>query len=74
MISIEEAQITKAIMESGMQIIILADSSKFGHTSFAYVGELKTEYILITDSDDKIEVENRFHELINGGLRIVFSK
>lgn len=74
MTSIEEAQITKAIMESGRQIIILADSSKFGHTSFAYVGELKPEYILITDSDDKIEVENRFHELINDGLRIVFSK
>lgn len=74
MTSIEEAQITKAIMESGRQIIILADSSKFGHTSFAYVGELKPEYILITDSDDKIEVKNRFHELINNGLRIIFSK
>lgn len=74
MTSIEEAQITKAILEAGKQIIILADSSKFGHTSFAYVGELKPEYILITDSDNKIEVKNRFHELINDGLKIIFSK
>lgn len=74
MTSIEEAQITKAILEAGKQIIILADSSKFGHISFAYVGQLKSDYILITDSENKIEVENNFHELINDGLKIIFSK
>lgn len=72
MTSIEEAQITKVILEAGRQVILLADSSKFGHRSFAYVGELESDYILITDSENKTEVENTFHELIKDGLNIIF--
>lgn len=74
MTSIEEAQITKVILEAGRQIIILADSSKFGHRSLAYVGELKPEHILITDSENKAEAENMFQELIKDGLKIIFCK
>lgn len=72
MTSIEEAQITRAILEAGKQIIILADSSKFGHRSLAYVGELKSDYILITDSENEMEIENKFQELVKNGLRIIF--
>ena len=48
--SIEIAQIKQAMIRSGRQIILLADSSKWGQVAFAKVAPLSAVDIFVTDS------------------------
>lgn len=47
---IRESSTIRHMMERAERIVVLADSSKFGRTAFAHIGELSTADILITDT------------------------
>lgn len=48
--SIEEAQLTRTMMKSASQSIILADSTKFGQRGFGRICKLEDVDVIITDS------------------------
>jgi len=48
-VNIEEVPIKQAMIAAAAQVILLADASKFGKTSFAKVADIKEIDILITD-------------------------
>jgi DeoR/GlpR family transcriptional regulator of sugar metabolism len=68
---LEEAYIKKAMLEAGKEVYLLTDSDKFRHKSLAYIGPLRTEYTIITDSGFNKEAEFAFKEYIDKGLRII---
>jgi DeoR/GlpR family transcriptional regulator of sugar metabolism len=47
---VPEAQMLHAMMEAAGRVVVLADSSKFGRSSFAHLGALDEADILVTDS------------------------
>jgi len=49
-VNIEEVPIKQAMIAAAAQVILLADASKFGKTSFAKVADVKEVDIVITDS------------------------
>ena len=49
-VNIEEVPIKQAMIAAATQVILLADASKFGKTSFAKVADVKEMDIVITDS------------------------
>jgi len=66
-----EAQIKKMIMKAAKTCIALADHSKFGAQSFAYVGPITDLDILVTDS----ATEPRFvKELREAGLEVIVAE
>ncbi len=67
----DEAEIKKAMINSGGEVIILADSSKFEGRSLARIGSLKRDYQLITDQEIKEKKRLKLKELIEDGLIIV---
>ena len=48
--SIEIAQIKRAMIRAGRQVILLADSSKWGRVAFAKVAPLEAVHVIVTDS------------------------
>lgn len=48
--TLEEAHLTKKMIESASQIILLADSSKFGRRGFGRICRLEDVDVLVTDS------------------------
>lgn len=54
--TIEEAILTQAMMKSASQVIVLADSSKFGRLGFGRICKLEDIDVLITDDglDDEV--------------------
>lgn len=67
----DEAEIKKAMINAGGEVIILADSSKFGGRSLARIGSLKRDYQLITDLEIEGKKRLKLKELIEDGLIIV---
>jgi DeoR/GlpR family transcriptional regulator of sugar metabolism len=49
--NLEDAQVKHVLIKSAQQRIVLADSSKFGRTTFASVGQLSDVNTVITDID-----------------------
>jgi DeoR/GlpR family transcriptional regulator of sugar metabolism len=47
---IRESSVIRHMMERTERIVVLADSSKFGRTAFAHIGELSMADVLITDT------------------------
>jgi len=48
--NLEDASVKWALLKSAHQIIVVADGSKFGQTTFAVVGPLSAVHTIITDS------------------------
>ncbi|MBP3943620.1 DeoR/GlpR transcriptional regulator [Sphingobacteriaceae bacterium WQ 2009] len=48
--NVGEAKLNRAMMESAHQVIVLADSSKFGRKSFGKIAELEKVDMVITDA------------------------
>jgi DeoR/GlpR family transcriptional regulator of sugar metabolism len=69
--SFNEAEIKKAMLEAGREVIILADSEKFGQPSLAHIGSLQLGYQMITDSEIGAEMRQKLEERIKKGLVIV---
>jgi DeoR family transcriptional regulator, fructose operon transcriptional repressor len=46
---LRESSMIRQMIESAEQVVVLADSSKFGRTAFAHIGELSIADILITE-------------------------
>ncbi|HEX3043251.1 MAG TPA: hypothetical protein VHY08_00740 [Bacillota bacterium] len=67
----DEAELKKAMINAGREVIILADSSKFGQRSLAKVGPIKLGYQMITDQGIGTEVRLKLEERIENGLIIV---
>ncbi len=67
----DEAELKKAMINAGREVIILASSSKFGQRSLAKVGSLQSGYLLITDGDIGGETRLKLKERIGNGLIIV---
>lgn len=68
---IEDAAVKKAMLAAGRQVVILADSSKFGRESLIQIAPLDPSYIIITDEGFGEAQELRFSPLIQRGMRIV---
>lgn len=66
-----EAEIKKAMISAGGEVIILADSSKFGQRSLSKISSLKLGYQLITDREIGSEIRSKLQDLIQDGLIIV---
>ena len=47
----ERAQIKRAMMENAREVILAADSSKWGHVAFAQIGALDQIHTLVTEKD-----------------------
>lgn len=70
--SFDEAEIKKAMLETGREVIILADSGKFGQRSLANIGPLQLGFQVITDQALSNEMKLKLEERIKSGLVIVF--
>lgn len=66
----DEAEIKKAMINTAREVIIVADSSKFGQRSLAKVGPLKRGYQLITDQYLEEETLFKLQERVEEGLII----
>lgn len=63
-----EVEIKRAIMDSGAEKILLADSSKFGFIKSCYIADLVEFDVIITDAD----ISNEWKELIQAkGIELV---
>lgn len=67
----DEAEIKKTMINAGGEVIILADSSKFGGRSLAKICSLKRSFQLITDQEIGGKKRAQLQELIRDGLIIV---
>lgn len=48
--NLEDAEVKRALIQASQEVVVLADSSKFGQTGFAHVTDLRRVSCLITDS------------------------
>lgn len=67
----DEAEIKKAMINAGGEVVILADSGKFGGRSLAKICSLKRSFQLITDQEIEEKKRAQLQELIRDGLIIV---
>lgn len=54
--NLEDAEVKRALIQASEEVVVLADSSKFGQTGFAYVADLRRVSCVFTDSavDDQV--------------------
>jgi DeoR/GlpR family transcriptional regulator of sugar metabolism len=69
--SLDEAEIKKAVIKSGHEVFILADSSKFGKRSLGRITPLQPDYTVITDHNISQAMYQEFDELIRKGMRMI---
>lgn len=48
--TIEEAKLTRRMMEAASQVVVLADSSKFGQRGFGRICSLEDIDVIVTDA------------------------
>ena len=65
--NLEDAVLKRVLVDSARKVIVLADSSKLGHETFAQAAELDRIDLLITDDDADAAV---IAELRNAGLDV----
>lgn len=68
--NLEDAELKRVLVNSARRVIVLADSSKLGHETFAQVAELDRVDVLITDYEADPAV---VAELRGAGLEIVIA-
>lgn len=61
--TLEEAELTKAMIEKSAQVILLADSSKLGKTGFGHICNMSDIDILITDDDLPVKARDMIESL-----------
>ena len=66
--NLEDALVKKALIQNAQQRIVVADSSKFGRTTFTSVAPLSLVDIIITDSDIRSEILESLQEL---GIQVI---
>lgn len=60
----------RAMMQSAEEVLVVADSTKFGHTSLAHLCNLEDIDVLVTDSEITPEWQTR---LADSGVRLVIA-
>ena len=65
---VEEARVTNAMMDAATQVILLADSSKYGKVGFGKICDFSRIDILITDSSIPGSVKSRIE---SSGVRVI---
>ncbi|RYM06539.1 DeoR/GlpR transcriptional regulator [Sporolactobacillus sp. THM7-7] len=68
---LNEASMSRLLMNRSEELIVLADHSKLGATTFAHICELKDISTLITDSKCPRDIQNN---LLNQGVKVLFPK
>ena len=58
----------RAMMHSAEEVLVVADSTKFGHTSLAHLCNLEDIDVLVTDSEISADWQNR---LTDAGVRVI---
>ena len=58
----------RAMMHSAEEVLVVADSTKFGHTSLAHLCNLEDIDVLVTDSEISTEWQSR---LTDAGVRVI---
>jgi DeoR/GlpR family transcriptional regulator of sugar metabolism len=71
-LTFEEASLKKAMIAAGKEVYLLADSSKLGCKSLAYVSALRPQYVVISDRAMDKNISDQFSGLIEDGLRIIY--
>ncbi|MEX0361142.1 MAG: DeoR/GlpR family DNA-binding transcription regulator, partial [Allomuricauda sp.] len=66
--NIEEAHLNATMIEMASQIIVLADSSKIGKRSLAFICPMSKIHVLITDSGISEEQKSQIENL---GIKVV---
>lgn len=66
--SIEVAQVKRAMIRAARQVILLADSSKWGRVTFAKVVPLTTVHVLVTDTNFPAEARGMLERL---GIKVI---
>ena len=64
----EEARVTNAMMDAATQVILLADSSKYGKVGFGKICDFGRIDILITDTSIPSSVKSRIED---SGVRVI---
>lgn len=68
--NIEDSEVKKVLLENARERIIVADSSKFGVTTFNTVGPVETADTIVTDSEAPQDVVTA---LRNRGVRVILA-
>ena len=68
--TIEEAELTNAMMKVASQTVVLADSSKFGRRGFGKIGNIEDIDIIITD---KGMPESLREKIEDAGVQIIIA-
>lgn len=68
--TIEEAELTSAMMKAASQTVVLADSSKFGRRGFGKIGNIEDIDIIITD---KGMPESLREKIEDAGVQIIIA-
>lgn len=68
--TIEEAELTNAMMKTASQTVVLADSSKFGRRGFGKIGNIEDIDIIITD---KGMPESLREKIEDAGVQIIIA-
>ena len=68
--TIEEAELTNAMMKAASQTVVLADSSKFGRRGFGKIGNIEDIDIIITD---KGMPESLREKIEDAGVQIIIA-
>jgi len=71
---IDDAPVKKAMLEAGDEIFILADHTKFKRESIMQVGEISSNYTIITDSKIEQEQPQILESLIEIGCKVLITK
>ena len=69
--NIEDSQIKKVLLNNSLEKIIVADSSKFGLTTFNRVGSLEDIDTIVTDSDAPPEILEPIRDL---GIQVIMAE
>jgi DeoR family transcriptional regulator of aga operon len=69
--NIEEAHLNHIMIENAKEIIVVADSSKFGRKSLNLVGTVKSIHIVITDSGISNEHKRKLEK---AGIKVMIAK
>lgn len=69
--SFDEAEVKKAMLQTGNEIIILADSSKFGQRSLAKIGPIQNGFRVITDHGIPPELQKTIETRTKNRLNII---
>lgn len=68
--NLEDTRVKQILIESAQEVVVVADSSKFGQTTFATVGPLESVAKMVTDKDISMEFRQAVEEL---GVEVILA-